>query len=88
MTFRWAGPALALVTFAAIAIGHLLVRRLHASFGTRPALPLFLLGAMVLAASLLTPGDLPSSLLGIIAITLIWDGVEIYRQEMRVNRDA
>ena len=87
MNFHWAGPILATVTFAAIGFGHILVRRLHARFGTRPAVPLFAAGFLVLVASLLAPLDLISGILGITAITLLWDGVEIYRQEKRIRRE-
>jgi peptidoglycan/LPS O-acetylase OafA/YrhL len=76
-----AGLVLALVTFATIAAGHELVRRLHRRYGTSPAVPLFALGSLVLLAGLLSSGDLLSAALGIIGVTVIWDGVEIYRQE-------
>jgi hypothetical protein len=82
---QWAGPALAVVTFVTIGAGHVLVRRLHARFRTRPAGLLFLLGGLILAGSLLAPGDLLSGALGITAMTVIWDGVEIYRQERRAR---
>lgn len=83
---QWAGPALATVTFATIGIGHVLVRRLHARFGTLPGIPLLILGALVLLGSMFTASDLLSGALGITAITLIWDGIEIYRQERRAQR--
>ena len=85
MSLQWAGPVLAIVTFATIGIGHVLVRRLHARFGTLPAIPLFLLGLLVFYFSLMTAGDLLAGVLGITAVTLIWDGVEIFRQEKRVR---
>lgn len=85
MSLQWAGPVLAIVTFATIGIGHVLVRGLHARFGTLPAIPLFLSGLLVLSLSLMSGGDLLSGVLGIAAITLIWDGVEIFRQEKRVQ---
>ena len=44
MNLQWAGIVLALTTFATIGFGHVLVRRLHARYGTRPAIPLFLAG--------------------------------------------
>ncbi len=88
MSLQWAGVLLALVTFATIGIGHVLVRRLHARYGTRPALPLFLVGGLVLAGSLGTSNDLLSGALGITAITILWDGVEIYRQEKRMKRES
>ena len=85
MSLQWAGPVLAIVTFATIGIGHVLVRRLHARFGTFPAIPLFLLGLLVLFFSLMTARDLLAGVLGITAVTLIWDGIEIFRQEKRVR---
>lgn len=84
-SLQWAGPVLALVTFATIGAGHVLVRRLHAQFGTRPAIPLFILGGAILTGSLLAQADLLSGVLGITAITVIWDGVEMFRQERRVR---
>lgn len=85
-SLQWAGVVLAFTTFATIGAGHVLVRRLHASFGTRPAIPFFIFGALVLGGALLSPFDLLSGVLGITAITLIWDGIEIYRQEGRKRR--
>lgn len=87
MSLQWAGIVLAITTFATIAFGHVLVRRLHARYGTRPAIPLYLAGGVVLLSSLLAAGDLLSGVLGITAVTLLWDGVEIYRQEKRVRRE-
>ena len=87
MRLQWAGLLLALVTFGTIGAGHVLVRRLHARYGTRPAVPLFLIGGLVLAGSLGASNDLLSSVLGITAITILWDGVEIYRQEKRMKQE-
>jgi hypothetical protein len=87
MSLQWAGIVLAITTFATIAFGHVLVRCLHARYSTRPAIPLFLAGGVVLFSSLLAAGDLLSGVLGITAVTLLWDGVEIYRQEKRVQRE-
>ena len=87
MPLQWAGLVLAISTFATIGIGHVLVRRLHARYGTRPAIPLFLGGVAVLVLSLLAAGDLLSGVLGITAVTLLWDGVEMYRQEKRVQNE-
>jgi hypothetical protein len=80
------GVVLAVVTFAAIGAGHVLVRGLHARFDTRPALPFFLAGLLTLAASVAANDDLLSAILGITAVTLIWDGVEIFRQEKRLKQ--
>lgn len=87
MTLQWAGVLFALVTILTIGVGHVLVRRLHARFGTRPAVYFFLFGGVVLLSSLATSDNLLSGVLGITAITLIWDGVEMFRQEKRMRRE-
>ncbi len=87
MTLQWAGPALAVATFATIAAGHVLVRRLHRRFSTRPAIPFFILGFAILLLSFYARDNLLSGVLGILAITFAWDGIEIYRQEKRTRRD-
>jgi hypothetical protein len=86
LSLQWAGILLAAVTFGTIAAGHVLVRRLHARFGTRPALPLFILGGLVLTGSLLAQGELLSAVLGVIGVTVVWDGIEMYRQEKRSKK--
>lgn len=88
MSLQWAGVILAVVTFATIAAGHVLVRRLHARYGTRPALPLFVIGGLGLIGSLATNDNLLSGALGITAITILWDGIEIYRQEKRMKKNG
>ncbi len=88
MSLQWAGVILAVVTFATIAAGHVLVRRLHARYSTRPALPLFVIGGLGLIGSLATNDNLLSGALGITAITILWDGIEIYRQEKRMKKNG
>jgi len=85
-TMEWAGPVLALTTFAAIGIGHVLVRRLFPVLGTRAAPVFWMLGLGTYYASLRSMNDLVSSVLGVVAITLIWDGIEFLRQKKRVER--
>jgi hypothetical protein len=75
-----------MVTFATIAAGHILVRRLHARYGTRPAAYLFFLGALILAASLAAQPNLLSAALGLTGVTVVWDGIEMFRQERRMHR--
>lgn len=86
-SLQWAGIVLAAVTFITIGIGHVLVRRLYARYGTRPAIPFFFSGAVVLLASMLVQNNLLSAVLGLTAITLAWDGIEMYRQEKRILRE-
>ncbi len=88
MIVQWAGIILAFVTFATIGVGHVLVRQLHARYGTQPALPFFGLGLIVMALSLAARSDLLSAALGLTSITLLWDGIEMYRQEQRMQRDS
>jgi len=88
MNLQWAGIILASVTFATIGIGHVLVRRLHARYGTRPALPFFGAGLLVLILSLVTSNDLLSAVMGLTAITLLWDGIDMYRQEQRMRQES
>jgi uncharacterized membrane protein YccC len=83
---QWVGPALALTTFTAIGIGHILVRRLYPVLGTRAAPLFWLLGLGTYYASLQSMNDLVSSVLGVVAITLVWDGIEFLRQKKRVER--
>lgn len=80
------GLILALVTFLSIWLGHVLVRSLHKRYGTRPGIPFIVLGVAVLVLSSVV-GNLLSAVLGIIAITFCWDGIEFYRQEKRVQRE-
>ncbi len=85
MNLQWAGVVLALVTFVTIGLGHVMVRRFHAQWGTRPAIPFFALSVVVLAAAFASASDLLSAIFGTTAITLFWDGVEIFRQEKRMR---
>ena len=85
---EWAGLILAAVTVISIAIGHILVRRLYARFGTRPAIAFFGLGALLLAGSFAAQNNLFSGILGLVAITLVWDGIEMYRQQKRMQREG
>ena len=86
MSWQWTGPLYALTTVATIGFGHVLVRRLHARTGTRFGWPLIALGLLMLAATLFVADDLYAGLLGLVAVTLFWDGVEIFRQEKRKRR--
>ncbi len=87
MTWQWTGPVLALVTFATIGLGHVLVRWLHARYGTRFGGPLIALGLLGLGSTLYLPQDLLAAVVGLTAVTIFWDGVEIFRQEKRMQRE-
>ena len=86
MTLQWAGLILAIATFGAIACGHVFVRKLNYRFGTKPVPYVILLGLLFLFLSLRTPDNLLSAVLGILAITTLWDALELVRQEERVRR--
>lgn len=83
---QFAGLALASTSFITIAVGHFLVRRLHPKLGTRLGVPFMIIGVAILIFSLFIENNLASGLLGIIAITTFWDGIEFFRQEKRVQR--
>lgn len=87
MRVEWIGVVLATLTVGTIAFGHVLVKRLHARFGTRPWIPLLVLGLMVTAASVFSFNDTLSAALGILGVTTFWDGIEIFQQEKRMLRD-
>ncbi len=87
MTLQWAGPILALTSFATIAVGHVLVRRLQRRFSTRPAPFFFLLGGLALLASFFASDRLLSGVVGLLAVTFTWDGIEIFRQERRMKKN-
>lgn len=81
---NYVGPILAFTVFATIGIGHVLVRYLNYHFGIKPGVYLFVIGLGFLVFSVFIQSDLWSSVIGIIGMTVVWDGIEIYRQEKRV----
>lgn len=86
MNLQFAGLILAATTFATIGVGHVLVRRLYPVFGTVAAPVFWLLGIAAYAGSFVVESRLLSSVLGLVAITFIWDGIEFFRQKKRVER--
>lgn len=86
MNLQFAGLILAVTTFATIGIGHILVRRLYPVFGTKAAPAFWLLAIAAYAGSFAVASRLLSSVLGLVAITFIWDGIEFFRQKKRVER--
>jgi hypothetical protein len=48
---------------------------------------LFGSGLLVMGLSLISENNLLSGALGISAVTLLWDGLEIFRQEKRMQRE-
>lgn len=86
MTLQWAGLILSGTTFATIGIGHVLVRRLYPIVGVKAGPVCWLLGLITYYGSIQAASDLLSGVLGVVAITLVWDGIEFFRQRRRVAR--
>ncbi len=86
MSLQFAGIILAITSFATIAVGHILVRRLTPTFGTRLGLPFIILGVVILIGSGFVVNNTLSGVLGIVAITTIWDGIEFFRQVKRIQK--
>ncbi|HBS12268.1 MAG TPA: hypothetical protein DEO36_06975 [Flavobacteriaceae bacterium] len=81
---NYVGPILAVTVFVTIGIGHVAVRYLNYHLGTKPGIPLFIIGFSLLIYTMYVPSDLWSSVVGIIGMTTVWDGIEMYRQEKRI----
>jgi hypothetical protein len=82
------GLTAALTAFVSIWLGHVTVRKVEAQVH-EIRIPIFIaivLGLLIEYASLLTDNRPLSTALGIIGVTLLWDGLEIYRQQHRVQR--
>jgi uncharacterized protein DUF4491 len=86
MILQWVGPLMAFLTVATIGAGHVMVRKINYHFGTKFAPLVVIIGASVLGLSSWVTSDLISAALGIVGITTLWDGVELYRQEARVRK--
>jgi hypothetical protein len=85
MMTNYYGIIISVVTFSAIGLGHVFVRKVNYFFGVKPAPVVFLAGFGLLYLSLFA-GNLDSAVLGIFGMTVIWDGIELYRQENRIRR--
>ncbi|PWB69773.1 MAG: hypothetical protein C3F07_18495 [Anaerolineales bacterium] len=89
MELNWLGPASAAATFLGVWIGHVSVRRIERGVELIwiPAMLALLLGIGLLTASFLTSNLIPSAICGILAVTLLWDALELaVRQPNRVKR--
>lgn len=86
MNLQFIGVILALTTFASIGVGHVLVRRVYPLLGIKAAPLFWTLGILTYYASVSQESDTWSSVLGVVAVTLVWDGIEFLRQKKRVER--
>lgn len=88
MELNWLGPASAAATFFGVWIGHVSVRKIEREVECIwiPAALALLLGIGLLTASFLTSNLILSAICGILAVTLLWDALEIaVRQPNRVK---
>ncbi len=88
MQLNFVGITAALSAFLGIAVGHVAVRSLefHLVRLWLPILIFSILGLGLEIASLFITELYAKSALGIIGVTLIWDAVELLRQQRRVKR--
>lgn len=84
---NWIGIVAALAAFLGIWVGHVSVRKAEAS-AARLWMPVTIavaLGLGLEAWSLITQSPLWSTALGILGMTVLWDALELFRQERRVK---
>jgi hypothetical protein len=89
MEFNWLGPASAAVTFFGVWIGHVSVRKIEREVERIwiPSTLALLFGLGLGLASFLTPNLILSTICGILAVTLLWDALELaVRQPERIKR--
>ncbi|GAB4453838.1 MAG: DUF4491 family protein [Anaerolineales bacterium] len=81
------GLTAALTAFLAIWLGHVAVRKVEAEARDIrfPIIIAILLGLLTEYCSLLTDNLSLKTALGILGVTLLWDGFELHRQEKRVK---
>ena len=82
---NFTGIILAATVFITVAFGHVFVRKTNYFFGTKPAILVFAIGIAMFYYSTMVTSNLFSSVLGITAMTIIWDGIELFRQENRIR---
>ena len=84
---QFAGFWMAVATFVGIWSGHVGVRWLeaHSPHVVPPALILFAIGLALNIYSLFAPTFVLAGVTSIYGITVIWDGVEMFRQQRRVQ---
>lgn len=88
MDINWLGLASALSTFFGVWIGHVSVRKIEREVVRIwiPSTLALLFGLGLLLASFLTPNLILSTICGIIAVTLLWDALELaIRQPNRIK---
>lgn len=89
MELNWLGPASAFATFFGVWIGHVCVRKIEREVERTwiPSTLALLFGLGLVAASFITPNLILSAICGILAVTLLWDALELaVRQPGRIKR--
>ena len=81
------GLAAALATFLGVWLGHVSVRKIERETVDlwKPTLIALALGIGLEIASFLTASMPLSAMFGILAVTLLWDALEFYRQQKRIK---
>ena len=88
MDLNWIGLIAALSTFFGIWLGHVAVRKVEFISPTiwLPSLVAFAFGLFLEIGSLWSRNLYISAALGIFGITLLWDALEFWRQQRRVEK--
>jgi len=81
-----AGVVLGMTAFVSIWLGHVTVRTLEYRMAWLPWPAFLAAGIAVETGALMARAPLASGVLGIVGITLLWDAIELRRQERRVVR--
>jgi hypothetical protein len=88
MTLNWIGLIAAVATFFGVWIGHISVRKIENLSPTiwAPAGAALLIGLLLEFGALLSKDHYLSAALGIFGITVLWDALEFWRQQNRVQK--
>jgi len=88
MQINWIGVTAALSAFVGVWLGHVSVRKLERESLQlwKPSLTALVIGLGLEAASFLTSSRALSTMFGILGVTLLWDALEFYRQQRRIQR--
>lgn len=85
---NFSGIILSLVVFVTIGFGHVMVRKVNYITGTKLAPLMYLIGAGMIVWSLFVSNDILSASIGITAMTVLFDGYELHRQEERIRNGS
>lgn len=88
MEINLIGLASAAATFFAVWLGHVSVRKIEREVERLwiPALLALSVGIGLELASLISSSLVLSTVFGIVGVTLLWDALELYRQQKRIEQ--